>query len=116
MGGQVRGCDISAGIYVLGSYAVAVDTVPPVIRPVNEKQWAQAGRVVLKLSDKHTAISSFKGYVDGEFVLFEYSSKNSELVCDVKRERVKPGKRVFKIVATDSVGNEAVYEKTINIR
>ena len=116
VGGQVHGCDISAGIYVLGSYVVAVDTVPPVIRPVNEKQWAQAGRVVLKLSDKHTAISSFKGYVDGKFVLFEYSSKNSELVCDVKREKVKPGKRVFKIVATDSVGNEAVYEKTINIR
>ena len=65
------------------------------------------------MSDKHTAISSFKGYVDGEFVLFEYSSKNSELVCDVNRERVKPGTRVFKIVATDKVGNETILEKTI---
>lgn len=116
VGGRVQDDEITASVYMLTSYTVAVDTVPPLLKPVNEKKWALTGKLLFKLSDKHTSIASFKGYVDGRFVLFEYSSKNSELVCDAKREKIKPGKHSLKIVATDSVGNETVVEKTINIK
>ena len=115
-GGVVEDGAIFADIYNLGTYTVAVDTVGPRLKALNEKQWPVKGRIRFTLTDKESAIASFKGYIDDKFVLFEYSSKTGELVCDAKREGVKAGKHQLKVVATDDLGNITVVEKTINIR
>jgi hypothetical protein len=46
-------------------------------------------------------------------VLFEYSSKNKRLVCDLKKEKISRGTHILKVEARDGVGNLTVYEKKI---
>lgn len=112
-GGKVVDGAVTANIYTLGSYTVAVDTVAPKVRSVNEKQWVRNGRVVFAVADKNTGIASFRGTIDGRFVLFEYSSKNGRITCDFKREKVARGRRQLRLVVVDCVGNENVVEKNI---
>ncbi len=113
VGGVVKGGSVTADISQLDSYAIAVDTVAPVLKPVGEKLWARNGKIVFALADKGSGVESCKGTIDGEFVLFEYSSKNGRLVCNLHREGVKRGTHTLKVVALDKVGNEKVYEKQI---
>ena len=113
VGGKVADGVVTANIYMLGSYAVAVDTVAPRVSAVKEKRWARNGRAVFAVADKHTGIASFRGTIDGRFVLFEYSSKNGRITCDFKREKVSRGKHALRLVVTDNVGNETVVEKNI---
>lgn len=113
VGGEFNAGWMSAKINILGCYEVAADTVPPRVVPVKEGAWARNARVVLSVADGETSIKSFKGYIDGEFVLFEYSSKNSRLTLDMKKEKVARGTHNLKVVVTDACGNEAVYEKNI---
>ena len=40
----------------LGTYTVAVDTVPPEITPVGKNTWGRNGKVVYRLKDKETGI------------------------------------------------------------
>lgn len=113
VGGESADGYVSADILLLDRYAVAVDTVAPQLKPVREKEWGRNGKVLFSLADKGSGLDSYKCYIDGKFVLFEYSSKSGRLVCDLRREKVTRGKHCLKIVATDRVGNETVLERVI---
>lgn len=113
VGGKYANGWITAGITCIGCYEVAADTVPPVLSPVREEQWAANGRVVFSVKEKETSLGSFKGTLDGEFVLFEHNLKNSVLTLDLRRERVGRGTHLLRLVVRDSCGNETVYEKEI---
>lgn len=113
VGGVYANGWITADITVLDCYEVAVDTVAPVLLPEDEELWAKKGRITLSLDEKETSLKSFKGTLDGKFILFEYNSKNKEFTLDLKKERVLPGVHRLRFVATDRCGNEAVYEKDI---
>lgn len=113
VGGKSDKKKITTKIYVLDKYTVAVDTIAPEIKTVRPQKWALDGKIILELSDKESGLKSFKGFIDGRFVLFEYSSKTRRLVCNLKRERISRGIHKMKIVAVDNVGNEVVLEKDI---
>jgi hypothetical protein len=68
---------------------------------------------VFSVKEKETSLGSFKGTLDGEFVLFEHNLKNSVLTLDLRRERVGRGTHLLHLVVRDSCGNETVYEKEI---
>lgn len=105
---------ITANITTLSCYEVAVDTVPPMLSPVNEEQWMDNGRIVFSVKDKETSIAGFKGTIDGDFVLFEYNYKNSLFTLDLRREKVSRGEHLLRFVVSDACGNETVFEKSIN--
>lgn len=65
------------------------------------------------MADGETSIKSFKGTLDGKFVLFKYSSKNSRLTLDMRAEGVARGEHELKVVVEDACGNVAVYEDKI---
>ncbi|MBR5456520.1 MAG: M23 family metallopeptidase [Bacteroidaceae bacterium] len=113
VGGKFRDGWVEANITILGTYEVAADTVAPRLKPVNENVWEKNGRVVIAMSDRETSVSSFKGTLNGSFVLFKYSSKNGRLTLDLKEENIRRGVHQLKVVAVDAHGNEAVYEKEI---
>ena len=73
----------------------------------------QNGMITLSLDEKETSLKSFKGTLDGKFILFEYNSKNKVFTLDLKKERVKPGVHRLRFVAIDQCGNEAVFERDI---
>ena len=112
VGGSYSDGRMVAKITNLGSYEIAMDTIPPTVKPVNEKQWKRDGRLSFYIGDSETGVSSYKGYVDGEFRLFKFSSKNARLSCDLKSEGVASGTNSLRLVVVDGAGNETVIEKS----
>ena len=113
VGGKYSDGWLSATISSQGVYDIAVDTVPPVLLPVNEAAWEGNSKVILSLDDKETALASFRGTLNGKFVLFKYNRKDRRLTFDLKQENIKSGIHQLKVVATDVCGNVAVFEKEI---
>lgn len=111
VGGVYEDGWITARITTIACYDVAVDTVPPLLIPINEQNWANNGVVRLSFEENETSLKNFKGTLDGKFVLFEYNSKNKEFTLDMKKENVKRGLYDLRLVAVDECGNEAVFEK-----
>lgn len=112
-GGKASNGWVEGKISVLGIYDVAVDTVAPRVKALNEKRWKGSGTIVFTLRDTQTGIKDYKGYIDDKFILFEFSSKTGRLTCNHKREGVSPGKHRLRLVVTDYAGNETIIEKTI---
>ena len=98
-------------ISVLGCYEIAVDTFPPLVKPINEKEWSRNALLSFSMIDKETGIETYKGYIDNEFKLFKYSSKNARLTCNFKTENVQRGTHTLYLIVTDKVGNETIIEK-----
>ena len=112
-GGSYSDGWVTATISSQGVYDIAVDTVPPVLVPVDEALWEQNAKVVFTLDDKETKPTSFRGTLNGKFVLFKYNRKERRLTFDFKQENIKSGTHLMKVVATDACGNTAVFEKSI---
>jgi murein DD-endopeptidase MepM/ murein hydrolase activator NlpD len=98
-----------------GNYAVAVDTTPPVIKPVNVGQNKNVGKqqsLSLKISDNLSGIQSYRGTLNGKWILMDFDAKSNLLVYTFD-DRIKPGKNSFLLVVKDAVGNETVYQATL---
>lgn len=114
IGGQYEDGFMKASIRELGTYTVAVDTVPPEIIPINKNQWGRNGKIVYRLKDKETGIRSYRGTVDGKYALFgrpNIVKSYWEYKIDPKRVN-KGGKHVVELTVTDNCGNETVSRET----
>ena len=112
MGGSYKNGGLEISINELGNkYAISMDTIAPKIVPLNPQTWKQNGLIRIKLTDDKSGIHSFRGTIDGEFVLFKHDSKSTIYTYTFNRERLAhlPIKS-FRFSAIDGVGNEAVYE------
>ncbi len=116
VGGIYLNGKITAGIRALGRYDVAVDTVAPCVKPLNEKRWEQSGVLSFAISDKGSGVKEFKGTIDGKFVLVEYNAMRGRLTCNTKREKTAPGKHTFQLTVTDNCGNATIFNKDIRCR
>ena len=105
-GGTYKFGRITANITELGTYTVCVDTVAPKITPIGSTAWRQQGRVVFRIADGETGIRSYRGTIDGRWVLFKYSSKTARMTCDLKAEGIGPGRHEVVIEVEDMRGNE----------
>ncbi|MBO5678809.1 MAG: M23 family metallopeptidase [Bacteroidaceae bacterium] len=107
-GGTYKYGRITANITELGTYTVCADTVAPKINPIGSTSWRKQGRIVLRIADGQTGIRDYRGTIDGRWVLFQYSSKNARLTCDLKAEGIGPGHHHVEIKVTDMRGNVRV--------
>lgn len=90
----------------LGDYVVMVDTVAPVVTPLNAEEWGKKGEVAFKISDKESGIAHYRGEIDGKFCIFEYDAKRNRLSCELSQERLEKGKSHNLILTiTDHCGN-----------
>lgn len=108
-----------AGWYIakvrrLGKYAIAADLSAPTITPHNEKQWAQNGVVMFKITDKGSGIATYRAEVDGQFCLFEYDAKKNMILCKPSDTPFGRGvSRTLVITVTDNCGNTQQHKQTI---
>lgn len=110
IGGTYKNGILSALVKELGTYTIAVDTVPPVITPAGRNSWGKTGKITLAVKDAETGIDSYKGYIDGKFAIFRLKILASEIVCQIDSRRVKKGKmHTLKFFATDKQGNIQTY-------
>ena len=107
-GGTYEYGHIKANITELGTYTVCADTIPPKITPIGSTSWRKQGRVVCRIGDSQSGIRSYRGTIDGRWVLFKYSSKNARLTCDLRAEGIGPGRHEVEIRVTDLRGNVRV--------
>ena len=111
IGGVYKGGGIETSIYELGRrYAVDRDTVPPMISPVNPEKWVNGRRIEIRLTDDKSGVSSFRGTINGKFILFSHDMKSSLYTYIFDDSRLEKGKsQEFHFVATDGAGNIAEY-------
>lgn len=116
VGGHYEQGVMKVRIRELGTYTVAVDTLPPELTPVNPKAWGRNGRIVLKAVDRETGIRTYRGLIDGKYALFgKPNSIQGNLVCILDPEHVKKGgAHRLEMTVEDNCGNRttAYYDFT----
>lgn len=108
IGGTYRNGWIDTNIRELGSYTIRQDTKAPVITPLNQQTWISKRNFVFRLTDNLSGVQTYRGEIDGQFVLFEMNNK-SVITYRFDKERLPKGKHELKLIVTDACGNESVY-------
>ncbi|MFO7613841.1 MAG: M23 family metallopeptidase [Bacteroidales bacterium] len=112
-GGQWNGDGfVGTRIREFGNYSVAVDTVPPKItplRPESFKNLSAARQVRFRISDEISGIKSYRGTLNGKWILMEYDAKNNLLVYAFDENFLK-GSNAFALEVIDMKDNKATYQ------
>lgn len=103
----------STKVRSLGKYTLAMDTTPPVItiaKPI-EGRWLSAEKSIqLSIRDSGSGIKSYNGYLNGNWILFEYDAKTRKITHNFSDGIVAEGANDLKVVVTDQVGNATTFE------
>lgn len=115
VGGTYKRGGIAATIRELGdSYAVASDIQPPAITPVAPESWVKQRRIRVRLSDNKSGIASFRGEINGKFVLFTHDTKSNVYSYLFEDARMNKGEQLSLVfTATDGAGNSSEYKKIL---
>ncbi len=62
------------------------------------------------ISDEGSGIQSYNGYLNDEWILFEYDYKTKKLTHDFSDNVVKEGRNDLKLIVVDNVGNSTIFE------
>ncbi|MEG1685934.1 MAG: M23 family metallopeptidase, partial [Bacteroides sp.] len=112
VGGTYQNGWMKANIREMGTYTVAIDTIPPKVTPVSRSSWGR-GLIMYAVKDTQTGIKSFGGTIDGKFALFGFSAKNAVLSCALNPCHVrKGGKHTLVVKVEDNCGNITQIEDT----
>jgi len=101
---------ISGTTNIFDGYAIAVDTIPPVIKPWSENS---KSRTALKftVSDNFSGISNYKAEINGKWALLEWDPKKKLMVYNIDKVAVS-GTNSFTIILEDDKGNQSKYTTT----
>jgi hypothetical protein len=117
VGGEYSGGWITVKTNLFGTFAVAVDKTPPAIIPLSIKDktiLTDKSKVQFKIYDDLSGIKSYRGEIDGEWVLFEYDAKNRLLSYSFDKNRMVFGRsHLLRLVVTDYRDNRAEYKAVI---
>jgi len=116
-GGEWSGGMLKTRIRNFGDYCILADTDPPRIIPVVfSDDMRKKSSMAFRIRDNF-AISgradkmSYRGTVDGQWVLFEFDQKRERLTHTFDG-RIGPGKHKLRLVVKDDRNNEAFFEGT----
>jgi murein DD-endopeptidase MepM/ murein hydrolase activator NlpD len=115
VGGTMDNGFVKSRIREFGDYAIAVDTTRPVIHPVNianGKNVKKQGTIQLKLSDNLTGVKSYRGTMNGKWILMDLDAKSGLLTYAID-DHMKAGRNEFRLMVKDGVGNETVYNAVL---
>jgi hypothetical protein len=107
-GGTWRNNSISAKSKTFGAFTVMLDTIPPQISPINifaNKNMIGNSSITVKISDNLSGVKSFRGSLDGKWVIMEYEAKKAKLFHTF--DKLPKGAHIFDLIVTDGVGNES---------
>ncbi|WP_406683967.1 M23 family metallopeptidase [Seonamhaeicola sp. MEBiC1930] len=108
-----KGDLLTASTKKLGTFALATDSVKPIIKPINFKngQWLSKYRYLkVKIDDKLSGVSNYRATVNGKWILMEYDYKTKTLTHDFNDGIVTDTKNNLKVIVTDNVGNNSTFE------
>lgn len=114
-GGSYKDGYVTTTTRNFGIFSVMADTIPPRITPVNisnNKNISQQNEVRIKISDALSGIRSYRGTMNGKWILMDYDAKNELLVYEID-DRTTKGTNHFRLVVEDNVGNRSEYQATL---
>jgi hypothetical protein len=96
----------AANVRAFGNYWLAVDTSAPALKPVTviKGDLSKAKSIAFSATDNMTSVKSFRGELDGKWLLFEQHGGTWTYVFD---EHCPKGAHKLVVKATDENGNEA---------
>ncbi len=116
VGGSYENGYVTAEVRSFGKYAIAIDTVAPGITALN----LHAGKTITTepglrfvIKDNLSGISSYKAYLDNNWVLMQYDPKNELLVYTFDDDRISSNSNhELELYVEDNKGNKAFYHTT----
>lgn len=113
--GTIRKGDVfTAKAKILGQYGLVLDTIAPVIKiakPIQDKWISDMKSIQFTIGDSLSGIKSYNGYLNGNWVLFEYDNKTRKITHQFDADSiVAEGANDLKIEVIDNVGNSAIFE------
>jgi len=117
IGGKYSKGWVNAETYLLGSFTVTIDKTPPTILPLSikdKKRLTDPHKVQFHIADDLSGIKSYRGEIDGKWVLFEYDEKTGTLTHTFDPERMPMGRsHLLRLVVTDNRENRSEYKAII---
>ena len=97
-----------------GNYSLAIDTIAPNVEIKQLDFEANNHNLVIKISDNLSGISSYRGTIDGKWILLEYDYKSKQLVYNINKylEKLNMNRKLI-IKVSDSVGNMTKVEQAL---
>ena len=106
---------LTADIKLLGDYMIKVDSIPPSINliDIEDSQWiSNRDKLQIKINDKNSGISSYRGTLNDKWILLEYNPMKGILTYDFDDNiNNSEPKNILKVNVTDNVGNTKHLEK-----
>ena len=108
-----KGNSFSVKTKTLGKYKLAQDTTPPRIYNVNfveGKKLTDQKTISVSVTDLHSDIDTYNGYLNGKWILMEYDYKTKKLTHNLDDKIYVEGRNDLKIVVTDNLQNSTTFE------
>lgn len=104
----------SAKTRELGTFVLAIDTIKPkinIVRPIEGRILSKSEKnIQFTISDDKSGIKSFDGFVNGQWILFEYEYKNKTLTYNFDEGSISKGLNSLKLLVVDNVGNMTTFD------
>jgi murein DD-endopeptidase MepM/ murein hydrolase activator NlpD len=103
----------NAKVKTLGKYTLVMDTIAPKInitKPIEGKWLSGQKTIQLTINDSLSGIKSYNGYLNGNWILFEYDNKTKKLIHNFSDGIVSEGGNDLKVEVIDNVGNSTIFE------
>ena len=104
--------DFSAKVKTLGKYKLVTDTLAPkvsIAKPI-EGKWVSQDAIQLQISDLGSGIKTYNGFLNDQWVLFEYDNKTRTITYYFNDDFLQNGANELKVIVTDAMGNSTTFE------
>ena len=111
---KLQGNRLVTDIKSFGSYSVALDTVPPTLKPSNfaDNRRFTGNELLVKISDDLSGIATYACFINDSWHLAEYDPKTASLMVPV-RGILQPGPNSVVFRLSDAAGNS--HESSFSI-
>ena len=80
------------------------------ITPLQQENWNSRRTIRIRLTDNKSGIASFRGEINGKFVLFTHDTKSNLYTYHFDDARLNKGEQLSLVfTATDGAGNSSLY-------
>ena len=97
----------------LGTFFIKNDSISPSIKSLSFKKgdWiSNKNYVKFKILDNESGIKTYKGTINGKWVLFEYEYKKNQISYEFDKYYTKKSMNEVEITVEDMVGNKKIFK------
>ena len=104
----------TAQVRDFGRFSLALDTIPPTVRPQNftESKPLKSNALRIKIGDNLSGVDTYHCYLNGSWILAEYDGKSATLSIDAAHA-LQPGRNTLRVEVADACRNRTTVQWTL---